>query len=371
MSKCDIMKRENVFAVNNTHGSALVPIRKGAIYMMNYIKRSLVLLLLTVFPLLGFTACSDEGVSSAVSISPDGSYVGVNYTDTGDTNNSAQSIGHVVSESVSHSVLSEISADINKVQSDEIVYSESSVSSSISSSAVSSSQKQNTATKTIITYYFTNENDDDVPDTESEVQSQAEHPETDSENTDSSSDIFKDSDSNFSLSDTDDTVLLSDTDTTEDTDSSQSVMSGEFTADDLVITINDVPVTLGTDIALVDETIGEPLSIDDTVSETDSSVIIKKMFNFESLCIETVLSDDEAYYEIVGIQIFDDFISTDKGLHIGMTAEEATAIYGESMMVYDDYYRYYIDNKYMYLYITNGLVANIGYSIDKEVQTDD
>lgn len=328
--------------------------------MMNYIKRSLALLLVTAISLLGLAACGDETMPSDPGVSSDNSYVGVNYTDTGDTNNSAQSIGHIDSQATTHSVLSEISADINKAQSEAAATAAESPKAQTSSSS-SNNERQSTTTKTVITYYFPNENDETAPDTEAQPQTQ-----TDSSQTES----VKETDSASSDSETD-TSVISDTDTTEDTDSSLPVSAGEFTADDLTLTINGIPVTFGTDIAQVEAAIGEPLSVDDTVSGEDPDVVTKKMYNFESLCIDTVLSEDETCYEIIGIQIFDDFISTDKGLHVGMTFEDAISIYGESMMVYGDYYRYYIDNKYMYLYIANDLVANIGYSIDKEVQTDD
>ena len=82
------------------------------------------------------------------------------------------------------------------------------------------------------------------------------------------------------------------------------------------------------------------------------------------------IEDKELQYEMAS-KVFDEKLSvreTEKLVKVGMTAEEACAVYGEDYLQYEEEYRYYIGNKYMYFYVQNGIVANIGYSFDNELE---
>ena len=57
-----------------------------------------------------------------------------------------------------------------------------------------------------------------------------------------------------------------------------------------------------------------------------------------------------------------------KDIKIGDSIQKVFDVYGSDWMRCEDEYRYYIGNSYMYFYVQNGIVANIGYSFDNELE---
>lgn len=306
------------------------------------------------------TACDkDSGdTSSAFSSETDSSYYGVNYTDTGDSvasnGNSSVKIDHTSSAQKSEAESSQAAS--SKAQSTPSDKQGASSSESASSKAT---------TKTVVTYYYYDDEGEHSTDTEIEVTSSSESTEQSSEAS------SKDTDTDVDSSQTQSSDPTSETESSSETDSAQSdTDSGEFTKDDLTITLNGVAVTFGMDIAEIEAAFDEqPIHIDNIHNANNPEFDIKT-YNYEHFSIRVEPSEDGSVYTVTGIQIFDDSTPTDKGVTVGMSAQDAAVVYGDSVMICGDEYRYYIGSEYMYLYIQNDIVANIGYGIDPDIHTD-
>ncbi len=170
---------------------------------------------------------------------------------------------------------------------------------------------------------------------------------------------------NDSVSDTEsesDTQTESSSDTNSETVSDQTDSDTiKFTEADLDFVVNGERIKLGESMTDALKLLGEPLNI----SELPFG---GKSYSFDGFTVNTKLIDDNKDETIISIEIFSDTIETEKLVKVGMTAEEACAVYGEDYLQYEEEYRYYIGNKYMYFYVQNGIVANIGYSFDNELE---
>ncbi len=187
---------------------------------------------------------------------------------------------------------------------------------------------------------------------------------TDSENaktetdTDTAADADTSSDSDTDITDTDSEIVQSDTDNRE----TQSV----FEEADLEFVIGEARIKLGDKISDHEEALGNPLHITDITGVNGE--IVSRTYGYEDFSIDTV-PDDAGKSDIVSaIQIFNDTIITEKGIKTGDPIEKVVGIYGNDWMRCEDEYRYYIGNEYMYFYVQNDIVANIGYKIDKDME---
>ncbi len=146
-------------------------------------------------------------------------------------------------------------------------------------------------------------------------------------------------------------------------DSDFDISFGDFSENDLNVVLNGIEVAVGQSIDNIESEIGTPLSIIDITPESEQGDL-KKVYNYDCFCIEATFFNEENICVITGIQIFDNSVETEKGIRIGMSVSDAVAVYGLETISHGDYSRYYIDNRYMYLYVPNGIIANIGYGID-------
>ncbi len=255
----------------------------------------------------------------------------------------------VSSVSSAESAPSSSAADSENVSSDVSVSADEKTNSS---KAQSNSSKPKT---TITYYYYTTEDEDpegeDISDNDGCEHSNSSQAESSAADTDSRE------------------SGTSSADDETDTDKSSDIEipnEGEFTEDDLILTYGSTEITYGTDVNEMMAAMNEqPLHIY-SIPNPDNSEFDIKIYSFEHFAVEAVPSDDGTSYFASGMEIFDDAISTNKGVHVGMTLDRAAAIYGAAAAVEDDEHRYYIGDKYMYLYVQNGIVANIGFGRDTQ-----
>ena len=329
--------------------------KKRKVLVMN-MKKTLFVSALCVLTAMNLAACKDKNDGNDPSaVDTDSSYYGVNYTDTGDSgiHNSSANIDHSSSGEKSSSSSSS-KAETSSVSKSSAA-SKSSSSASVSSNTTSRSTSSRT---TIITYYYYDDEGEHSTDTEVSV-----NDDTDSE---SSSETEVTSSENKSSTDT-----STDTESDTSTDSDTAVEpTGEFTESDLVFNIDDVLITYDQDIAEIVSAFGEPESIDNIPNESNPEFDIQ-IYNYEKFFIIAAPSADGSVYTVSGMEIFSDTLSTEKGIHIGMTLEEAEQVYGKDAVTYGDEYRYYYDSRYMYLYVQNGIIANIGFGYDNELDTNE
>lgn len=301
-----------------------------------------------VFGSLMFSGCNETAGNSSLNIEDtDSSYYSVNYKDTGDPE---KSLGNS-SANVDHSAVLVNSYTTSSAVSSIV----SSVSSNSKKSDTTRSNESGSMVKTTVTFYYSDEYGEHSTDTEVYVMTDTEVPSV--------------SDAVSKISDTDtDSEIVSEpsTDTSTDSDVQPIVSSGEFTYDDLSFAYEGTVISCGLDISIITETLGEPKHITNIPNPNNSEFDIKT-YNYDHFSIETAPSDDGSIYTVVGVQIFDDSVGTNKGVKIGMTVEDAIEVYGNDVKVFDDEYRYYVGNDYMYLYVQNGIIANIGYGYDSEI----
>ena len=294
------------------------------------------------------TACSnrtgsDTDTSVDTSIDTDSSYYGVNYSGL-HLGNSSVSVGH------SSLVPSSRSSEESTASSSSSAVSSLKPSSTAQSSNTGSSSS-GTQAKTLITYYYFDETGEHTTDTEVYIDTDTSE-ESSSAPAPSSSEIPSSSEN--------------ETDTSTDTEETVSTDVGDFTEEDLVFVYNGTSITFDMNIEDIAASIGEPLNIE-VIHDPESTERELRIYNYEHFSIETAPSDDATVFWVTGLQIFDDSVYTIKDVHIGMTTDEATAVYGKDVMIYGNEYRYYIGNRYMYLYIMNDIVANIGYGYDNDI----
>jgi len=293
-----------------------------------------------------FSACDDTvGVN-------DDNHSLINYTDTGDKASSLNSrtagIDHELpsSDLVSSSVLDSsekpekrtVSGNVQSGTSNEKTQSFVSINDD-SDTSVRKPDSSNDDTVNIITYYYENE---EVP-TNPDVTSETGHHEDDPNDTDT------DNGTEFS-SDSDITSSIHE-------QLENPIAVGFFSEDDLAFSHNGGKIFLGENIKDAADILGQPKAVD------------SNSYNYDDFWI--LIKQDENEEEFVEeIQIFSNTIVTEKGIRIGMSGEDVVNTYGSSSTVVNDEYRYYIGNTYMYFYIPNGTVANMGYRIDREVDAE-
>ncbi len=310
-------------------------------------RKKSVVILVSLFFVLSLTSCDEKS-----QVKDDGHSI-INYTDTGDV---ASSMGSRTAEYEYNPVNSEepvVSKSTEKKTEHSVLVSE--VSSSASSGSHTSSVTDNTVHT--ITYYYTIEpGEDDV-----EVST---HTADDTE-----SDVSRlDTDSDF-VSDSDDTDTDTDSDTAnEQVGSENPVEVGSFSEEDMVFLINEGNIYLGDDIESVKEPLGEIKSVEAVPVQSDPD-IENQIYNYDDFWLMAV-PDEDSVYRVEEIQIFNDNISTSKGIKVGMTVTDVLKAYGLSSSITNDEYRYYTGNQYMYFYIQNGIIGNIGYRIDHSVDND-
>ena len=220
-------------------------------------------------------------------------------------------------------------------------------------------------TQETTTYYITEHYDPDTDGGNMEIVGSSSDAESDTTADTATDTETENSADNDSVSDTEsesDTQTESSSDTNSETVSDQTDSDTiKFTEADLDFVVNGERIKLGESMTDALKLLGEPLNI----SELPFG---GKSYSFDGFTVNTKLIDDHKDETIISIEIFSDTIETEKLVKVGMTAEEACAVYGEDYLQYEEEYRYYIGNKYMYFYVQNGIVANIGYSFDNELE---
>ncbi len=298
-----------------------------------------------VSAVLCVSGCDEQDVVSGTRIDTDSSYYAVNYTDTGDPQsklgNSSVNVDHSSHSSVNEASEAGIGSQI--VSSDTRRHSSDSDTSS-----------GGTTTKTTVTYYYTDENGEHSTDTEIYISSET--------------DISALSSVIVSSSE-----LASETDISADSDTesfsdlySQAGVTGSFDESDLVFEYNGASLYYGASIDSIVSVLGDPIHIDSFTNSKNPDKEFKT-YNYELFSIDAEPSENGSSYTVTGFQIFDDQLKTAKGARIGMSALDVVNIYGADYMICDDEYRYYIGNRYFYLYVQNGVVANIGCGFDPEI----
>lgn len=302
-------------------------------------KKKTLVILAAIFLISSFSACGDTASS------PDDSHSLVNYTDTGESYSSVSSrtadIEHSseAAESTAASV-SEESSDAEVNASKETNLSKS--SSSSASSSKTSSTVSNT-TNTVIYYY---ENDD------SEIDSS--HVSQTSSAEESSVPV---SDSDTESQDSTDTDVVSGQEVVD-----EPVSDGSFTEEDIALYYYGDKIYLRSSVDSVKEILGEPNSID----KTDN----RDTYYYNDVSITVVSNGDSDEMFVEEIEIFDSALETEKGIKNRMSLDDVINTYGSSSTVFKDEYRYYVGDEYMYFYVQNGIVANMGYRIDHEVDNE-
>lgn len=261
---------------------------------------------------------------------------------------SETSEGSSVSETevdVSHKPSETSSSSYNSTDSD--MESSSAVSSVNNSSSGTSSVTRVTEITTYYYYYETEETDTAV-DTEAA--------DTETESTDSETDTETESDSEITDSDSEDVQ----------TDSENTDIIAGFDENDLDFVIGEARIKLGDIISDFEEVLGEPIHVTDITNAEGE--LTGKTYSYEDFSIDTVPDEENENDIISSIEIFSDNISTEKGIKIGMGIDAVTSVYGSEWMLYEDEYCYYIGKSYMYFYVQNDIVANIGYKTDKDME---
>ncbi len=311
-------------------------------------KRKIQVVIAAIMLISSFSACDDT-----IELNDD-SHSLVNYTDTGDVASSLSSrtaeIDHEIpsSEPSYSSVINESSkyAENRTVSQNMPSKTNSNKTQSFFSSNndtsenVRGSESIENNTVSIITYYYENE---EVP-VNSEVVSENENNEAPAIDTEC------DTDTEF-CSDCDNTSSIHE-------QMEEPIAVGSFSENDIAFSYNSEKIHLGDNIKNAVEIIGEPIEVD------------SNSYNYENFWILIKQGENEEEEFVEEIQIFSNTLETEKGIKIGMTGEDVIRTYGNSSAVVNDEYRYYIGNKYMYFYISNGTVANMGYRIDREVDAE-
>ena len=239
------------------------------------------------------------------------------------------------------------SSSDNNTDSDTESMSETSSENNVSTGTSSVTR----VTQEITTYYYYYETEETDTTTDTEVVSTV----TDSTDSEENDDVT-DSDSETSETDSE----------TAQTDSENSDIVSGFSESDLDFVIGDTRIKLGDIISDYEDVLGEPIHVTD-VKNADGEVI-GKTYDYQDFSINTTPDEKNENDIIASIEIFSDNISTEKGLKTGMGIDMVTSVYGSEWMLYEDEYRYYVGNSYIYFYVQNGIVANIGYNIDKDME---
>ena len=247
----------------------------------------------------------------------------------------------------------------NETDSDNENKSEAN-NSSAASSTVSSTEET-----TFYYYYYENEESEASENEESsESESDSEKNDTDS---DSESDSAADPDTDTDTSEARDseTTETDSKDTQTDTENTDTETTS-FEESDLEFVIAESRIKLGDNISDHEEILGELLHITDT--KDAEGEIIGRLYSYEDFSIDTVYDTESGDEIIAAIEIFSDNIVTEKDIKIGDSIQKVYDVYGSDWMRCEDEYRYYIGNSYMYFYVQNDIVANIGYKTDKDME---
>ena len=324
-------------------------------------KKKVLIILSSLLVLSCFSSCKDKEEVKDENVSM------INFTDTGDSSNTVSSkkndSEHVSSDS-ENVVTSREAEDTDQDPDSE----KKPTRSGKEQSSVSSSGKKNTVSS-VSSVSDESENNGDYQDEDvntshsndnnkERVESRFEDDQSDSEEVGVS-----ETDSEKSDSETEDTD--SETENTDSqTQSEEPVEYGEFTEDDISFVFNGFRITPGDDLESVTEILGTPERIDD---EENSNY---KTYNYNGFWVRFARKEDSEIFTVDEIQIYSDEIETEKGLRVFMTVDDARKLYGKCSNAVNSEYRFYIGNKYMYIYAPNGIVANIGYGIDYSVAED-
>lgn len=289
-------------------------------------KSKIIIILAAVLMLSSFSACDKTAPSF------DDNHSVVNYTDT--VENASRNNSRT--KEIEHSVVSsEITEQSTRASSSDADVDQKNVSTNDDSSDISSKNTSSIASNTVETTIYYYENDDNDDDSQTPT-------------SDTDTDISSDMDS--------DSVISDDTDVTSQTVSEQPVIIGSFSEDDIAFFYNREKIYLGDDINAATAIAGEPNSVD------------YHNYNYNDFWIAVTQNEDSMFVE--EIQIFNNTLETEKGIKVGMTEDDVIKAYGESSIVINDEHRYYVGNKYMYFDVQNGIVADIGYRIDREVDNE-
>ena len=320
--------------------------------------KKLVIVLLCLFSVACLTSCSTEGNDSS------SGYGEHNYSrkyskSSGSAETSSLSFSS--NESANSEASGFFSYDSSKTdgqgnfENSSNTQNDKSDSTSTNSSD-SKSDSSNSGT-TITYYYYTTEDNDPGNETSSENESRND---SDSSGSESSS----------TDSDAEDTDISTDTDDTDTSSGSDTDVSPEvqLVEGDLVLSYGDTRITYETDIdKLIDAINEQPLHIE-KIPNPDNPEFDILIYNFEHFSIEAVPSADGTEYYASSMEAFDESVETNKGVHVGMTLEQVTAVYGTAEVIRDDEHRYYVCDRYLYMYVQNDIVANIGFG--KDVDSD-
>lgn len=137
----------------------------------------------------------------------------------------------------------------------------------------------------------------------------------------------------------------------------QPSSSAEFTSDDLIFRYNGNEIYLDENINDVKSKLGEP---NDTIIAPSCYYDgDDKTFVYNGFSVTTYPDGDNDY--VVSITITEAGISTEKGAEVGMSINDVLAIYGDSYSQNGSNYQYQIDDKYIYFYVEDDTVQEIGF----------
>lgn len=326
-------------------------------------KRKVLVILALILFVAGLSACDDKVESK------EDSHSLVNFTDTGENSSNISShtkeIEHSDSSSDTENVVTSNESNVTASENNNSKESrKSSSDNKINSKNAGTTSSETSAVNTITYYYYSNDGggnnnndnssfDDDSDDVSSQISSVAEGSDTD---------LLSESDTDTEI-DTDSDV------NSNEPDSDEPIYHGSYTSEDIALFINGEKIRLGDEIESVVEIIGKPKSVD-VISGSDNSEISKKMYNYDDFWITVANSEEDSEYRVEAAQIFNDTLETEKGVRIGMTLTDVLKAYGESSTVSNDEHRYYVGKEYMYFDVQNGIVADIGYRIDNDVDNE-
>ena len=324
-------------------------------------KKKAMVLFAAVFLAANLSACENNTENS------NDTHSIINYTNTGDNvsshNSKTADIEHVSSESESKNesknTVTSNESDISGIISSG---SDSAASKDKNSSKASSSEQPVSSAvqqpPRIVTYYYYNVDtppEEQVSEPQGEVESQPTESDSDTQSEVSSQ---KEPIESEVTSEKEPEPTVSDPDTDID--------EGEYSQSDIALFINNEKIYLGDKIDDALKIMGEPNSIED-ISPGSGSDTERKMYNYDGYWVTAEKSEDSDEFTVYSAQIFYDTIETEKGVKIGMSLSDVIKIYGNGSSVVNDEHRYYCENKYMYFYIQNDIVADIGYRIDPNV----
>ena len=140
-----------------------------------------------------------------------------------------------------------------------------------------------------------------------------------------------------------------------DAEAAQTVSGGSITAEDMSMTVGDVTLTLNNDTSSLPEAKNVEASPSCYYEGED------KILHYDDMEVYTYPSGDKDM--ILEVTLLNDKGSTAKGLKVGMTLDDAIAMYGTGKES-GKMYKWETDSSYMYVYTDNGSITSIGMALN-------